>query len=204
MTRKHRPGSRKKPPVLLFLTLIALSSLMLTLMARKPAGKALTIETGKGSDETEEAVPRESSKVLFPVHVDGAVMLPGIYYLPEGAILEEAVLLAGGFTEDADTASINLAMLCSPHMKIYIPKEGEAAPLWQEAGSPPQALVDINRAGRAELMTLSGVGEATADAIISFREEHGPFAKIEDIMRVPGIKEGRFAKLKDRITTGYP
>jgi competence protein ComEA len=89
-------------------------------------------------------------------------------------------------------------------MKIYIPKEGEAAPLWQEAGSPPQALVDINRAGRAELMTLSGVGEATADAIISFREEHGPFAKIEDIMRVPGIKEGRFAKLKDRITTGYP
>ncbi len=198
-----RPGRPKGAPVLLFLFLIVLSAALISLLARRPAGKALVL-TGEESLPLSTAPPPTSAS-LFPVHIDGAVVNPGIYYVQEGAILGEALEEAGGITEEADPCAVNLALRLQPHMKVYLPRAGELPPLLGEGVSQgPDARVDINRATREELESLPGVGEATSAAIIAHREEEGPFGTIEDLMLVPGIKEGRFARLKDRIYVSGP
>ena len=144
------------------------------------------------------------------VHVDGAVAVPGVYLLSESSRVNDAVLAAGGLAEGADTSTTNLAAPLADGAKVHIPTSEElAAPLPTEAGnasssssggsSASSAIVNINTAASAELQTLSGVGEATAQAIIEERESNGPFTSPEDLMRVSGIGEKKFAKIKDRI-----
>lgn len=198
----RRSGRPKRAPLFFFFVMIILSAAILILIARKPAGKAVVVMTR----ETEMTTRSSTSQALFPVHVDGAVVRPGLYYFGENSILGDAIARAGGFTEQADGSAINLAMLLQPHMKIYVPREGEETPWTPLGGGLPagETKVDLNRATRQELETLPGVGEATALAIIAYREENGPFEDIEELMQVPGIKEGRFSKLKDRIRVSGP
>ncbi len=162
-------------------------------------------DADEGSAST--AAPAPSSVV---VHVDGAVAAPGVYHLMvDGPRVADAVEAAGGLASDADTTTVNLAALVEDGSKVYIPREGEDASSMvshtgsvedaSTATSPSSGLVNINTAGSAELQTLSGIGEATAAAIIEDREANGPFASIEDIMRVSGIGEGKFAKIRDGI-----
>ena len=89
---------------------------------------------------------------------------------------------------------------------MYIPEKGEAIPPLQVAyeGEDSDGKIDLNRATSSELETLPGVGQVTAQAIISYRDQHGPFSAIEDLMLVPGIKEGRFAQLKDGVCVTGP
>lgn len=207
MRQRHQPGSRpgggraKRPPFLFIIVLITLSAATLILISRKPAGGAVVITREETVTTTQ---PRTASS--FPVHVDGAVNKPGIYYFRDGDIWEEAIERAGGLTDPADRSMINLAMLLQPHMKVYIPEEGElipglaADPFMESAGGK----IDLNRASREQLESLPGVGAATSEAIVAYREEHGPFLEIEDLMQVPGIKEGRFSKLKDKIYVTGP
>lgn len=138
------------------------------------------------------------------VHVDGAVTVPGVYGLPEGSRVNDAVLAAGGLAEGADTTSLNLAATVSDGEKVHVPVEGEGAAETVaglggdgagEAGGP----VNINVASVAELDELPGVGEATAVAIVEDRERNGPFTTPEDLMRVSGIGEKKFAKLEGLI-----
>lgn len=148
----------------------------------------------------------ETSEMVY-VHVCGQVVSPGLYTLPEGSRVDDALKLAGGFTEEADTDYLNLAMLLTDGMKLYLPAKGEDVPVMEEnqgnaadSYGDKATTVNINRADVAKLCTLSGIGESRAKDIISYRESHGGFAKIEDIMKVPGIKESIFMKIKDSIS----
>lgn len=199
-----RSGRPKGPSLLFFFVLILLSSGLLILIARRPPGdKLLFVEATKMPDQT-QASSKSQSKPSFPVHIDGAVALPGVYYFQEGDILSQAVDKAGGLKEKADQVSVNLAMRLTPHMKIYIPSQGQAGPPIIQVQDQTDAKLDLNLASQAQLETLPGVGQVTAQAIIAYREAHGPFEVLEDLMQVPGIKEGRFAALKDSIYVTFP
>lgn len=161
---------------------------------------------GAAGDGEGDVAPEDDPAVLV-VHVDGAVAAPGVYELAEGARVNDAIAAAGGLAEGADTSSINLAAGVLDGEKIYVPLEGEGAPAAAEAGSAGAASsaddtpapVNINTATIEELDELPGVGEATARAIVEDREQNGPFSVPEDLMRVSGIGEKKFAKLEGRI-----
>lgn len=162
--------------------------------------------------ETAEEKQMEQSNLF--VHICGEVAEPGVYELSGKSRIYEAVEAAGGFTAAADESYVNLAQPLEDGMKIRIPAVGEEMP---ETGNAAGAgdgedngagmadgLVDINRASRQELCTLPGIGESRADSIIAYREQNGAFTCIEDIMKVDGIKEGMFAKMKDKISVKNP
>ncbi len=132
------------------------------------------------------------------VYVCGAVNNAGVYKIAGGSRLYEAVELAGGFTDDADEACLNLAREVKDGEQIII-RTVEEAQAAQEAACG-DGLVNINTASAAELTTISGIGESRAQAIIAYREANGGFGSIEDIKKVEGIKDGLFAKIKDKIT----
>ena len=143
------------------------------------------------------------------VHISGAVWHPGVYELEEGSRIYQAVEAAGGFLPEADEGYLNLAALIADGMKITVltKEEAQSAGAWEadEGGSGQQKetvseKVNINTATKDQLMTLTGIGEVRAEDIIAYRQEHGPFRQIEDIMQVSGIKEAAFAKIKDDIT----
>lgn len=147
-----------------------------------------------------ESVEKESTKDLFLyVYICGAVKNPDVYPLSEGSRIKDAVEKAGGFSENADQIRINLAERVVDGQQIYIPKKGEEVDNQQTEGESSQTKLDLNTATREQLMTLPGIGESKADAILSYREEHGSFQKTEDLKKISGIKDGVFQKLKDLI-----
>lgn len=177
---------------------------------RVPAGAGTESAAGEGAAGEAEAFRTAdgsgadaSGDSECVIHICGAVAAPGVYRLPDGSRIVDAVEAAGGLTEDAAERGVNQAAPVSDGMQIVILTREEA-----EQGVSPDAgrekdgtdgLVDINTADTAELMTLPGIGQTRADAIAAYREQNGKFRTIEDIMKVDGIKEGSFAKLKDRI-----
>lgn len=140
------------------------------------------------------------------VHICGAVRSPGVYALPEGSRLYEAIEAAGGFLPDACQDYCNLALTVSDGMQYQIPTEEEALSgdlpeAMQEnlSSYDSQGLLNINLATAAELMSLPGIGQTRADAIITYREQHGAFACKEDIMQVTGIKDAVYEKIESYI-----
>lgn len=148
------------------------------------------------SEETEET---EATQVC--VYVCGQVQAPGVYYLDAGSRICDAVSAAGGCLDTADTCAVNQAERLVDGSRIYIPQEGETA-VSISTGDIPQAdgLVHLNRADKETLMTLPGIGETKADAILEYRDSHGGFTKKEELMDIPGIKDGVFRKIEDYIT----
>ena len=166
----------------------------------------------------------EEAKTLV-VHICGAVSAPGVYELPAGSRIIDAVEAGGGFLPEADEACCNLAEEIVDGCQIYIMTKSESCADGQtekkagiqtspdsdmqttdrnvRSNSAPaleNGLVNLNTADVAALMTLPGIGESRAKAIISYREQHGAFAQIEDIMKISGIKQAAFSKIKDKIT----
>lgn len=134
------------------------------------------------------------------VHVDGAVAAPGVYELVAGARASDAVEAAGGLTAEADTTGINLAAPVADGEKVQVPVRGEAATAGDGgAQEPGTGLVNLNTADVGELDELPGVGEATARAIVEDREANGPFSTPEDLMRVSGIGEKKFARIEGMV-----
>lgn len=144
---------------------------------------------------------------LCYVHLCGAVEHPGIYILPEGSRIYEAVLMAGGLTEDACEESVNQAEVLTDGqlIKILTKEEMEKATNDALSGGSQAAetindgRINLNTATIAELTTLPGVGESKAEAIIAYREEHNGFSSIEEIMNIAGIKDGIFQRIKEKI-----
>ena len=162
---------------------------------------------GDGTDLKEDGAGETEGKnrARICVYVCGAVCEPGIYELEEGARVYEAVELAGGMTEEASEASVNLAREAEDGGQIYIPTLEEAAsqgvvPGAEGASADVPRKVNINTASAEELMTLTGIGEAKAKSIMRYREENGGFQSTEELMEISGIKEGVFEKIKDDIT----
>ncbi len=161
-------------------------------------------ETRQEETTREPAESTQESKSIY-VHICGAVKEPGVYELSAGDRADAAVKAAGGFLKDADEKAINLAEILSDGMQIYVPAMDED---YGVAGSSLQGaksagnfgLINLNSASMEELMTLSGIGESKALAIIQYREENGRFASIEEIKNVKGIGDGIFEQIKESIT----
>jgi len=149
---------------------------------------------------TEDYVPDAE---FVSVYVCGAVVSPGVYELESTDIKEKALEMAGGFTEGAATTYVNLAESVKAGEKIYFPYESEleARDFSEDINISDEESdkININTATKDELMTLSGIGESKAEDIITYREEHGGFKSIEEIMNINGIKEGVYNKIKDSI-----
>ena len=168
-------------------------------VAKQPDDKDPDSEAGSG----ETAGTPGEMKVF--VYVCGAVEEPGVYELSADARVYEAIQSAGGVTEQAAQDAVNQARVVEDGEQIYVPTVDEAA---QGAGVGENTVtrgaedtkVNINTAQEEELMTLTGIGEAKAASILKYREEHGRFDSIEELMQIEGIKEGVFNKIKDDIT----
>lgn len=184
------------------------------------------VEPSAGStDRTELSEASSEEAKTLVVHICGAVSAPGVYELPAGSRIIDAVEAGGGFLPEAEEACCNLAEEIVDGCQIYIMTKSESCADGQtekKAGiqtSPDSdmqttdrnvrsnnapalenGLVNLNTADIAALMTLPGIGESRAKAIISYREQHGAFAQIEDIMKISGIKQAAFSKIKDKIT----
>lgn len=161
-------------------------------------------DTSQKKNTQELTKSTQESKFIY-VHVCGAVKKPGVYELSAGARADAAVKAAGGLLKDADEKAVNLAEVLSDGVQIYVPSKEEnykvSTPLEHstvDAGNSD--LINVNSASMEELMTLSGIGESKALAIIQYREENGRFASIEEIKNVKGIGDGIFEKIKDAIT----
>ncbi|NDL66908.1 ComEA family DNA-binding protein [Anaerotalea alkaliphila] len=153
-------------------------------------------ETEIHSDAGGEPLAQES---LY-VQVCGAVVKEGVYVLPQGVRVFEAVEAAGGLLPEAAMEGVNQARLLKDGEMIRVPTREEHARTVQEAGAAAGGLVDINRGDKKALMTLPGIGEAKAAGIIAYREQHGAFARLEDLMLVGGIKETLFKQIESMIT----
>jgi competence protein ComEA len=143
------------------------------------------------------------------VYVSGAVLRPGVYALPQGARVADALVAAGGATGEADLTRINLARRVRDEEQVHIPQPGETpllvpTPLLPTTVTPAEGgavgPININTASAAQLDGLPGIGPGYAQRIVEYRESHGPFARTEEIQNVPGIGPATFDKIKDLIT----
>ena len=155
--------------------------------------------------ETQNEKPEQEEKSLqewIYVDVCGAVRNPGVYRIEAGSRVFQVLEQAGGCTEEASLEAVNQADLLTDGQKIRIYTKEEAGQMEKKLQEEDPLLddrVDINRAGKEELMTLTGVGETRAQAILAYRETHGSFSSVEELMQVEGIKEKTYEKLKDQI-----
>jgi len=162
-------------------------------VSRNPSGTAVTLRP----------VPTEKPVI---VHITGAVPRPGVYALPQGARVQDAISAAGGFLAEAEKSQINLARLLEDGEKLDIPYIEGASPVIATPGETVVAasteLININTASQAQLDTLPGIGPTTAQKIIEYREQNGAFLNIEDIINVSGIGPVTYQRIKDLITVG--
>ena len=172
------------------ITIILIGMLLCFVSCQSKKDNSLQLESA-----TEQEGKIQESEATICVYVCGAVQKEGVYELPEGSRLFEAIEMAGGFREDAAKAEVNQARLLVDEEKIYVPTVAELQA--QEASK--EGKININRATKEELMTLPGVGESKAESILKYRKEQGQFRSMEEIMLIPGIKEGLFDKIKDLI-----
>lgn len=163
-------------------------------------------EQGQRSQWAESEISAGEPNPTIFVYVCGAVNAPGVYELDADARVYEAIACAGGVREDAAEESVNQAQTLTDGERLYVPTDAEAEqgladPVQTEPGQgAADGKVNINTASKEELTTLNGIGESRAESIIGYRETHGGFQSIEELMNVEGIKEGVFSKIKDRIT----
>ncbi len=172
---------------------------ILFLVIRLPAGKPI------------ELVPAPTEAPIA-VHVIGAVPRPGLYELPEGSRVQDAVDAAGGLLSEADPDQINLAAILEDGQQLDVPyksgQESSGLPEFpDESGLPNQPaeagdLININTATLDELNDLPGIGPTTAQNILDYRNENGPFGQIDDLLNVPGVGLTTFENIKDLITVG--
>lgn len=147
---------------------------------------------------TDESISAAEQSMIY-VYVCGAVQAPKVVELPAESRAWDALEAAGGFAAEADRNAVNLAEPLTDGQKLYFPTEEERKLTGSDQASS-DGRININTADAAQLCTLPGIGTSRAEAIIAYRKQNGAFATVEDIMKVSGIKEGAFEKIKDRIT----
>ena len=174
------------------------------------ASEPLTVQKA-GASETQaaEEVPSEPASIC--VHVDGCVANPGIVYVEEGSRVADAVQAAGGMTEDASSAGMNLARVLQDGEQVVVPSVAQAVQAQsaegasQAAGAAAQAAaaasgkVNINTASADELQTLSGIGPSKAQKIVDHRLSSGPFESVDGLTEVSGIGEKTLEAIRDQV-----
>jgi competence protein ComEA len=166
---------------------------LIWVVARNPSGEAVILRP----------VPTEKPLIVY---ITGAVPRAGVYALPQGARVQDAISAAGGFLAEAEKSQINLAALLEDGEKLDIPYVEGASPIIATPGETVVAvttdLINLNTASAAELEALPGIGPTTAQKIVDYREQNGPFINAEDIINVSGIGPGTYERIKDLITVG--
>ncbi len=167
-------------------------------------GSGEIAEIQDSSSETTAITEERVDKKVF-IDIGGEVNEPKVTELPEGSRVEDAIEAAGGITDEADMTNINRAAFVSDGEKILIPSKNDAvsgssgAYTEAQTGGYADDRIDINTADSAELQKLNGVGPATAEKIISYRESNGRFKSVEDIKNVSGIGDKTYEKIKEHI-----
>lgn len=164
--------------------------------------------------ETEESPEEKQEEQKIIVHITGEVKNNGIVEVKENARINDVIEAAGGVTEEADLRKVNLAYTVKDGQKIYIPnkkdledtedldiisEEPGTEVIEEENETKNNEIVNINTASKEELQSLPGIGESTANKIITYREQNGKFKAIEDIKNVSGIGDSKFETIKSHI-----
>ena len=167
------------------------------------------IETKLSVGPNVSEVPEDTEAETIFVDVCGAVISPGVYEINADSRVFQVIEAAGGFLPEAASSTVNQAQPVSDGQQIYVPTQEEvkegALPAAIQPADPgsgtgtSESVVNINTADAEALKSLTGIGDAKAQAILAYREEHGAFSGIEEIMQVPGIKESTFSAIKDKI-----
>ncbi|PXW86554.1 competence protein ComEA [Pseudogracilibacillus auburnensis] len=152
----------------------------------------------------DEEVEAEQLDTSIIVDIKGEVQKPGVYEVDQHVRVSDAISIAGGFTEDADQTQMNLAQRVHDEMVIIVPKEGEeiiavSTPGETTTTDEDRNKIRINQATLEEIQTLNGIGPKKAQAIIDYREEHGSFQSVEDLIEVNGIGEKTVENMKESI-----
>lgn len=174
-----------------------LGSGIILLTLRQPAGEPVTLRP-------------LSTPAPLTIYLVGSVHNPGVYTLPAGSRIQDAVQAAGGLLPEAVPESVNLATILEDGERIFIPDLNDIDSSENSTGELPErsthieglVLININTASQSELELLPGIGPVTAQKIIEFRQTNGPFSSIEAILDVPGIGDKTLAEIKDLITIG--
>ena len=170
-----------------------------------PAEVAAISKDSSSEKEVKKEEKEESpGQDLITVDVKGAVKSPGIYDLPVGSRVHDAVQKAGGLTEEADSKSLNLAQKVSDEALVYVPTKGEEASQQTASGTTPSSSkekkVNLNKASLEELKQVKGLGGKRAQDIIDHREANGKFKSVDELKKVSGIGAKTIEKLKDYVT----
>jgi competence protein ComEA len=192
----------------------------------RQSSDVITVDENYISQDSEEldsntsgtAVDKSTFKDTIIVEIAGEVIRPSVYVLPSGSRIYQGIEAAGGLNEQADTRDTNLAASMTDGMKVYIPSKKEVEEIEKNTGSTAgdgyiggstastatstskTLQINLNNADKNQLQQLTGVGPATAEKIINYRTEYGPFKRKEELMNVSGIGEKTYEKLKDFIT----
>ena len=176
-------------------------------VAQTPAKESnlQTEVTTVSKDEKEDKNQKEEvvEQDLITVDVKGAVKTPGIYDLPVGSRINDAVQKAGGLTDNADSKSINLAQKISDEALVYVPTKEEAtsqATQSNASNSKENKKVNLNKASLEELKQVKGLGAKRAQDIIDHRESNGKFKSVDELKKVSGIGAKTIEKLKEYVT----
>ncbi len=187
-------------------------------LPKEDASEEVLLTSQGSTDPSPDEENPAKEEAMLVVHLCGAVNNPGVYELDIDSRIIDGIRTAGGFSEDASKDSLNLAMELNDGSRIYVPTVEEAkamrdgvadtSDITEECIADPvvsgdsdksDGRVNINTADEAALMTLTGVGATRAKSIISYRDEHGGFGSIEEIMNVSGIGQASFEKIRDDI-----
>ncbi len=193
--------ARRRPVVIAVLAVAAI--LLLTaswLLARDGSETPLPVDDRIPQVSLIPATVPTTTPAVLLVHVTGAVQAEGVYELPAGARVMDAIAAAGGATAVGQADRLNLAAAVADGMQIRVPVEGEAAAVVSDGdGDALVSPVNLNTATAAQLESLPGVGPATAMAILSYREERGGFSQVSDLLGVRGIGEAKLAVIEDLV-----
>ena len=180
---------------------VQLAILIVCLVAMVVAVTALLWPSAPGRIEV--ALPTATPQPEIRVHVNGAVLRPGVYTVQQGDRLEDVLAMAGGLTDDADPQRVNPSLRAGDEAHFYIPRIGEQ--IESPEASPDETRVNINTASSEELQTLPGIGPGRADAIIEYRQgKDGPFSRGEDLLLVPGLGPKTVDGLLDFVSAEQP
>ena len=183
------------------LLLCGLALLALAVFAVVYAGRGDGVAAAPRAPSLELQGADESGGGALVVHVAGAVRQPGVYRLRVGARVSDAVERAGGARRRADLGAVNLAAELQDGRQVLVPLRAKggvaAAAAW--GATAPGLPLDLNTATVEQLDELDGIGPATAQQIVAYREEHGGFGSVEELDQVPGIGETRLAALREKV-----
>ncbi len=165
----------------------------------EPGGVGLA--TPAGASSRRPATGRPPGRAPIVVHLSGEIVVPGIYQLPVGARVDDALRAAGGVTPNGDVNRLNLAARLADGQHVVVPRKADPVTMSVTAAASPAALrVNVNSATVAELDGLPGVGPVTAQRIVAYRQQHGPFTRIDELREAKLVNQATFDKIKDLIS----